>query len=300
MTWTDEHIPDQRGRTIVITGANSGTGAAAARELAARGATVVLACRDVTKGQQAAARMGGDLSVRRLDLADLASVRAFAEDTGPVDVLVNNAGLMAVPEGRTTDGFEMQLGTNVLGHFALTGLLLPRITQRVVTMSSLAHLTGHVDLGDLNWRTRRYRRWGAYAQSKLADLIFARELQRRLSRAGSSVLSLAAHPGLAMTELTSHTESIQGGVITFGTRLFGQSATMGALPLIYAAASPDAAPGAYYGPGGLGEVRGYPRLASSSPASHDEKLAAALWDEAVRLTGVSFPEAGRAEDGVAA
>ena len=177
--WTAADAPDQTGRSFVVTGANSGLGEQTARALAARGGTVVLACRNVEKGAAAAARMGGDVSVRQLDLADLASVRAFAEQTGQFDVLVNNAGVMAIPLRRTADGFEMQLGTNFLGHFALTVLLLPSITDRVVTVSSNAHRWGRVHIDDLNWERRRYRRWLAYGQSKLADLMFAYELDRR-------------------------------------------------------------------------------------------------------------------------
>src|SRR4051794_7547962 len=192
---TAENIPDQTGRSAVVTGANSGLGEATARELAAHGATVVLACRNTEKGEAAARRMAGAVSVRRLDLADLASVRAFADSTGEIDVLVNNAGVMAVPKGRTADGFELQIGTNFLGHFALTGLLLPKLRDRVVTLSSPAHRIGRIRLDDLNWERRRYRRWAAYAQSKLADLMFAYELDRRLRAAGSTVRSIAAHPG---------------------------------------------------------------------------------------------------------
>lgn len=286
--WTAADIPDQAGRTFVITGANSGLGECAARELAAKGATVILACRNTDKGKAAAARMTGDVTVHKLDLANLHSVRAFAGHSGPVDVLINNAGVMAVPHGRTADGFEMQFGTNFLGHFALTGLLLPKISERVVTLSSQAHRLGRIDLADLNWNRRRYRRWGAYTQSKLADLMFAYELHRRLTNAGSSVRSVAAHPGYAATELQSHTESIQDRIMALANPIVAQDAAMGALPELYAATMPDAIGGAYYGPDGIGEMHGHPKRVGSSRASKDEAVAARLWAKAEELTGVSY------------
>jgi NAD(P)-dependent dehydrogenase (short-subunit alcohol dehydrogenase family) len=286
--WTEADIPDQSGRTVVVTGANSGLGAATARALAAHGATVVLACRDTAKGAAAAATMTGALSVRALDLADLASVRAFAKETGTVDVLINNAGVMAVPHQRTADGFEMQLGTNFLGHFALTGLLLPRITERVVTLSSGVHKIGKIDLGDLNFDRRRYRPWASYAQSKLADLMFAYELQRRLAHHGSRVRSVAAHPGYAATELQGHTESLMDRVMALGNRVVAQSAAMGALPTLYAATMPEVSGGDYYGPDGIGELRGHPHRVGSSKASKDTGVATKLWDRAAELTGVTF------------
>jgi NAD(P)-dependent dehydrogenase (short-subunit alcohol dehydrogenase family) len=222
--WTSHDIPPQHGRTVVVTGATSGIGRAAAHELARAGARVVLAVRDTGRGAAVAAAMPGDVEVRRLDLADLASVRAFADGTDhPVDVLVNNAGLMAVPFRRTADGFEMQTGVNLLGHFALTGLLLPRITDRVVTLSSGAHRTGGLDVTDLSWERRRYRRWTAYGQSKLGDLLFAYELQRRFTAAGSPLRSMAAHPGYAATALQSRTESVQDAVMGVLNRLVAQS-----------------------------------------------------------------------------
>lgn len=288
-TWTAADLPDQTGRTVVVTGANSGLGEVTAGQLAAHGATVVLACRNTSKGEQAAAGMTGNVSVRPLDLADLASVRAFATATGDIDVLVNNAGVMAVPKKRTADGFEMQIGTNFLGHFALTGLLLPKISDRVVTLSSFAHRMGSISLDDLNWRTRRYRRWAAYGQSKLADLMFAYELNRRLAAAGSALRSLAAHPGYASTELQSHTESVQDRVMGLANWLIAQSADGGALPALYAASMPDVRGGEFYGPNGLGEMRGSPKRVGSSGASKDTAVAARLWEQAAELTGVSFP-----------
>ncbi len=286
--WTAAEMPDQTGRTVVVTGANSGLGESAARALAEHGATVVLACRNVAKGEAAAARMTGDVTVRRLDLADLSSVREFAAATGPLDVLVNNAGVMAVPLARTADGFELQIGTNFLGHFALTGLLLPKVRDRVVTLSSGAHRAGRIDLLDLNWRTRPYRRWAAYGQSKLADLMFAYELDRRLRRAGSPVRSVAAHPGYASTELQSHTESVQDRIMAIGNRLLAQSSDAGALPVLYAATMPDVEGGEYWGPNGLGELRGHPHRVRSSKASRDTEVASRLWATAEELTEVTF------------
>lgn len=285
--WTVADIPDQAGRTVVVTGANSGLGEVTARELAAHGARVVLACRNTAKGEAAAARMTGDVTVRELDLADLASVRRFADATPEVDVLINNAGIMAVPRGRTADGFESQLGTNFLGHFALTGLLLPVITDRVVTLSSGAHRIGRIALDDLNWERRRYRRWAAYGQSKLADLMFAYELGRRLAAQGSPVRSLAAHPGYAATELQSHTDTIQDAVMGVLNRVVAQSAAAGAIPTLYAATAPAAGNGEFYGPDGPGEARGrHPKRVGSSKASRDEDVARRLWRRAAELTGV--------------
>jgi NAD(P)-dependent dehydrogenase (short-subunit alcohol dehydrogenase family) len=286
--WTAQDIPDQTGRTFVVTGANSGLGEATARELAAHGASVILACRNVAKGEAAAASMSGDVEVRRLDLADLTSVRAFADALDNVDVLVNNAGVMAIPRRTTADGFEMQFGTNHLGHFALTGLLLPRLRDRVVTVSSGAHYIGRIALDDLNWQTRRYSRWAAYGQSKLANLMFAYELQRRLDRAESPLRSLAAHPGYAATELQTKTESFQDRIMAIGNRLLAQSPQMGALPTLFAASVPDVTGGAFYGPDGFMQQVGYPRRVGSSSASRNEQVAAALWDASEKLTGVTY------------
>ncbi|WP_216915893.1 oxidoreductase [Nocardia noduli] len=286
--WDASNIPDQTGRTFIVTGANSGLGAVAARALAGAGAEVVLACRNVDKGAAVAAEIGPRARVARLDLADLASVREFASSVDAADVLINNAGVMAVPLARTADGFESQLGTNHLGHFALTGLLLDRISDRVVTVSSGAHAMGRIDFDDLNWERRKYQRWNAYGQAKLANLLFAYELQRRLTAAGSSKLSVAAHPGYAATELQSHTESFFDPLMSVGNRLFAQSAEMGALPELYAATA-SVEPGAYYGPSSLGGLRGYPGRSGSNKASKDERVAADLWEVSEKLTGVTFP-----------
>jgi NAD(P)-dependent dehydrogenase (short-subunit alcohol dehydrogenase family) len=286
--WTATDIPDQTGRTVVVTGANSGLGEVTATELARAGASVVLACRDTAKGEQAAARMPGDVSVRALDLSDLASVRAFADGIEALDVLVNNAGVMAPPKRATKDGFELQIGTNHLGHFALTGLLVDRIRDRVVTVSSFMHHFGKIDLDDLNWERRRYDRWRAYGQSKLANLLFTYELQRRLARTGSDVLALAAHPGYASTNLQSHTESLQDRFMSLGNRVMAQSASMGALPSLYAATAPGVHAGSYFGPDGLLEQRGHPKVVSSNAASRDQAMAGALWSMSEQLTGIHY------------
>jgi NAD(P)-dependent dehydrogenase (short-subunit alcohol dehydrogenase family) len=286
--WTAADIPDQNGRTCVVTGANSGLGAVIATELARAGAQVIVACRDVAKGEQAAAAMPGHTEVRRLDLSDLASVRELAAGLGEIAVLVNNAGVMATPKGLTKDGFELQIGTNHLGHFALTGLLLGRITDRVVTMSSTAHRNGRIDLEDLSWERRGYRRWGAYGQSKLANLLFTYELQRQLTAAGSDRNALAAHPGYAATNLQFHTDSFQDRAMGITNRLFAQSAQMGALPALYAATFPSLPGGSYVGPDGPFEQRGYPKVVRSNRRSYDEPTAAALWSLSEQLTGVTF------------
>ncbi|MBJ8344244.1 SDR family NAD(P)-dependent oxidoreductase [Antrihabitans sp. YC2-6] len=281
-------MADQSGRTFIVTGANSGLGEVAARSLAAAGGHVILACRNVDKGDTVARSVGTRAEVRQLDLADLASVRAFADSVDKVDVLINNAGVMAVPHRKTADGFEMQFGTNHLGHFALSGLLLPKISDRVVTLSSNMHLVGSINLGDPNFEQRRYDRWIAYCQSKLANLMFAYELQRRLDKAGSKVKSLGAHPGYAATELQGRTESIQDKVLALGNRLIAQSAEMGALPELYAATEPGAPGGGYVGPDKLGNNRGHPKLQGSSKKSKDEAVAAQLWELSEKLTGVRF------------
>jgi NAD(P)-dependent dehydrogenase (short-subunit alcohol dehydrogenase family) len=285
--WTAGSIGDQHGRTVVVTGASSGLGAVIAGDLARAGAHVVMACRDDAKGGRVAARLTGKVEVRHLDLADLASVKAFAAGIDEFAVLINNAGVMATPKRQTSDGFELQFGTNHLGHFALTCLLAGRITDRVVTMSSQAHRMGRVDLDDLMWERRRYRRWGAYAQSKLANLLFTYELARRFATAGSERLAVAAHPGYAATDLQTHTESMQDNVMKFSNQFIAQSAQMGALPALFAATAPDVANGAYFGPDGLLEQRGYPRVVSSSKRSHDATVASALWAVSEDLTGTT-------------
>jgi NAD(P)-dependent dehydrogenase (short-subunit alcohol dehydrogenase family) len=291
--WTAADLPRLDGRTFIVTGANSGIGLVAARELAGAGARVVLAVRDTTKGETAAGTVDGQVEVRPLDLADLASVRAFADAwDGPIDVLVNNAGVMAIPEGRTKDGFEMQIGTNHLGPFALTNLLLPHIGDRVVTVSSPAHRMGGLEVDDLNWDRRSYQRWRAYGQTKLSNLLFTLELQRRLTEAGSDVRAVAAHPGYAATNLQSHTGNwLQNTLMAVGNKVIAQSAEMGALPTLYAATQ-DVPGGAYIGPDGFQEQRGHPKLVGRSSAASDEQSARRLWERSEELTGVSFPLAG--------
>jgi NAD(P)-dependent dehydrogenase (short-subunit alcohol dehydrogenase family) len=286
--WTGTELRELPGRSFLVTGANSGLGAATASALAAGGATVTLACRNTAKGQAAAAAMTGDVSVRALDLADLDSVHTFAAGTAPFDVLINNAGIMAVPKGRTTDGFELQFGTNHLGHFALTGLLLPRVRDRIVTVSSFAHRMGRIDLVDPNFERRHYDRWLAYGQSKLANLMFAYELQRRLAASGSALTSVAAHPGYAATELQSHTESIQDRFMTLSNRAMAQSAEHGAWPSLYAATVDSLQGGEFIGPDGPLQLRGRPRVVGSSSRSKDRTVASRLWSLSEELTGVSY------------
>jgi NAD(P)-dependent dehydrogenase (short-subunit alcohol dehydrogenase family) len=286
--WTARDIPDQSGRTAVVTGANSGVGLTTARELARAGARVIMACRDVTKGTAAASSVTGDVEVRALDLADLSSIRTFAASvTEDVHLLINNAGVMATPERRTADGFELQFGTNHLGHFAVTGLLLPRLRDRVVTVSSAMHWIGRINLNDLNWERRRYSRWPAYAQSKLANLLFTFELTRRLAATGATLRATASHPGYASTNLQSHTESVQDQVMALGNRLVAQSADMGALPTLYAAVA-DIPGGSFAGPGGVTGQHGHPKLVSSSRSARNPAVAKALWERSSELTGVTF------------
>ena len=287
--WTAVDIPDQTGRRIVITGGNSGIGKWAATQLARAGAQVIIAVRDLTRGRQAASEIGASAEVRELDLADLSSVRAFAEqDTRPIDVLINNAGLMAPPLGRTKDGFELQFGVNHLGHFALTNLLLPRITDRVVTVSSGAHRRGRIELADLNWTSRRYQPWLAYGQSKLANLLFTLELERRLTESGGPVRALAAHPGWAATNLQGRTGNRLGDwLVLQANRFFAQSAEMGALPLAYAATM-DIPGGSYVGPGGRREMSGYPTLVGRTAAASDTGMARRLWAASEELTGIGY------------
>jgi NAD(P)-dependent dehydrogenase (short-subunit alcohol dehydrogenase family) len=282
--WTAAKLGDQSGRTVVVTGATSGLGLVTARELAQAGARVVLAVRDPAKGERAAAAMAaGHTEVRQLDLADLACVRAFAAGwTEPLDVLINNAGIMRVPEGRTRDGFELQIGTNHLGPFALTRLLLPHITGRIVTVSSQLHRHGHLDLDDLNWQRRPYKSLQAYCDSKLANLLFTLELQRRLAEAGRGVLAVAAHPGIATTNLTSHVGGI-GGKLGRAVKHLFNDAEHGALPTLYAATQ-DVPGACYVGPDGPAHLRGYPELGTPSKKARDADLARRLWTLSARLT----------------
>ena len=269
--WASERLPSFEGRTVIVTGATSGLGRVVATQLGAKGARVVLAVRNVAAGEEVAATIGGSAEVRALDLADLSSVRHFADEwEGEIDVLINNAGIMMVPKRLTTDGYESQFATNHLGHFALTNLLLPHITDRVVTVASTAHRWGGFDLDDLNWERRDYQTERAYGQSKISNLLFTLELQRRLE--GTGLRAYAAHPGYAATNLQSHTGNVvKHALMAIGNRVVAQSAEAGALPTLYAA-SQDLPSGSYVGPDGFGEYRpssAAPRSppTPSSPAS---------------------------------
>lgn len=296
MSWSESDIPDQHGRIAVVTGANSGIGFETARALAARGARVVLGCRDPEKGRSAERRIreaaaGADVRFAHLDLGSLASVEQFAKDLSAsepkLDLLCNNAGVMMPPLGHTTDGFELQFGTNHLGHFALTGRLLPLIRQagegsRIVSVSSLAHLWGQIDFDDLNWE-RSYNATRAYGQSKLANLLFIRELARRLEARGEPIVAAAAHPGSTRTELQRYSRLMHGLVA-----LFSQQPRDGALPSLYALTAAGVRGGDYFGPGRFFEMMGPPRPARSTPASKDPETARQLWEVSEKLTGVSF------------
>lgn len=293
--WIAANIPDQTGKLFLVTGANSGIGYELTRGLAQVGATVVMACRGLEKGEGAAAEIrdeypGADLRVMQLDLADLGTVRAFADafhsEYERLDVLINNAGVMATPYGQTADGFELQFGTNHLGHFALTGLLLDGLKatpgSRVVTVTSYAHWFGWINFRDLN-AEKFYYRWIAYTQSKLANILFAYELNRRLAQSGSNTISLAAHPGSTVTQLQQHTR-----LFSFVNGIIGHSPGMSALPILYAATRPEIEGGEYTGPDGFLGQRGYPHKARSSPGSHNEAAARQLWQVSEGLTGVEY------------
>jgi NAD(P)-dependent dehydrogenase (short-subunit alcohol dehydrogenase family) len=300
--WTAADIPDQSGRVAIVTGANSGLGLATARELARAGATVVMACRDEAKGERAAASVragvpNAALEVAALDLADLASVRSFAAQAAGaherIDLLINNAGIMAAPRRMTKDGFESQFGTNHLGHFALTGLMLPALLKapapRVVTVSSHLHRRGTMRFDDLQGE-RKYDRWGAYGQSKLANLMFCFELQRRAIEGGSSLLSLAAHPGYASTNLqfAASDRFYEKAIGWVGNRLIAQSADMGALPTLYAATVADLPGGTFVGPGGRAQQRGYPMVVTAAGKAYEEDDWRRLWEVSEELTGVHY------------
>ncbi len=305
--WTTSDIPNLKGKLAVVTGANSGLGYYTAQELARKGAQVVLACRSREKTETAlrdirAVVPGAVLEFMPLDLSDLDSVRAFAQAFKAkhrrLDILCNNAGVMALPLGRTKQGFEMQIGTNHLGHFALTGQLLDvlRATPgaRVVNVASLAHRwTRGLDLDDLNWEHKHYKKWDAYGKSKLANLLFTYELQRRLSKAGIGVISAAAHPGYSATNLqfagpAMEKSAFGKATMWLGNALLAQPGNMGALPTLYAASMPDVEAGGYYGPDGWRQLRGYPKRVGSSRTSRDEDTARRLWGLSEKLTGVQY------------
>jgi NAD(P)-dependent dehydrogenase (short-subunit alcohol dehydrogenase family) len=289
MAWQPSDIPDQRGRTFVVTGANGGLGQITTRVLADKGAAVVMACRNVATARQIAEGIDGDVRVAPLDLADLTSVRDFADQQGPFDVLINNAGIMNIPLSRTADGFETQFGVNHLGHFALTGLLLDKISDRVVTLSSVAHKqTPKLWINDLNYQHRFYQRNLAYAQAKLSNLMFARELQRRLTAAGSPKRSYAVHPGVSPTNLFAHDETVIDKIASVWARLVGHSAQQATHSMLFAATTPDADPTIYWGPTRLTQVRGPVEPSPSSRLSRNQKLWQRLWEESEKMTGVAY------------
>ena len=294
--WKAEMMADQTGRVAVVTGSNTGIGFHMAHGLASKGASVTLACRSEGKAEAARGRIlselpGSEVGVGVLDLADLASVRGFCEgfsaDNDRLDLLINNAGVMIPPYSTTRDGFELQFGTNHLGHFALTGQLLPLLERtggsRVVTLSSIAHNPGVIDFDDLNSERKRYSKWGSYSQSKIANLIFAIELGRRLEASGSSVLSLASHPGYSNTDLQRHS-ALWRALNVF----LAMPARKGAAPTLFAATDPEAAGHPYWGPTGFIEMRGWTGRARINPKARDEEVARRLWQVSEDLTGVSY------------
>ncbi|ORB74038.1 SDR family NAD(P)-dependent oxidoreductase [Mycobacterium scrofulaceum] len=299
--WTAADIPDQTGRVAVITGANTGLGYQTAAALADHGARVVLAVRNLDKGKDAAARISAksphaDVALQELDLTSLDSVRTAADqlrsDHDRIDLLINNAGVMYTPKETTKDGFEMQFGTNHLGHFALTGLLLDRLLpvtgSRVVTVSSMGHrILADIHFDDLQWE-RRYNRVAAYGQAKLANLLFTYELQRRLAPHGTTA-AVAAHPGGSNTELGRYTPRAVRPLVNVFFSVIAQDAAMGALPTLRAATDPAVLGGQYYGPDGFAETRGYPKVVSSSAKSHDPERQRRLWAVSEELTGVRYP-----------
>ena len=294
--WTTNNIPDQKGRVVIITGATSGLGKEAARVLAGKDARVILAVRNLSKGESVADEIRkefpeSDVSVRDLDLSSLTSIKSFAEgilkDHERLDILINNAGIMMCPFSRTEDGFEIQMGTNHLGHFALTGLLIPLMNKtkrsRMVATSSAAHRFGNIDFTDFNWETRKYNPSRAYGDSKLANLYFTYELAGKLGTHKDAPLVTAAHPGWTRTELQRH-----AGGLRFLNNFFSQGPEMGVLPTLRAAIDPEAKPGDYFGPSGLYEMQGYPVKVKSSKRSHDKEAATQLWDLSEKMTGIAY------------
>ncbi len=294
--WDSSHILDQKGRVAIVTGASSGIGYETARVLAEKDATVIIAQRNLKKGNAAAKKIkagcqDADIRVMELDLANLGSVRSFAakfkDSYSRLDLLINNAGVMMPPYSKTADGFELQFGTNHLGHFALTGLLIDLINDtpdsRIVNVSSGAHNYGNIDFEDLNWENRRYKKMKAYADSKIANIYFTYELQRRLDEAGSSTLVTASHPGWTATELQRH-----AGLFSFLNPFFSQDITMGALPTLCAAVAEDVQACDYYGPEGWREMKGYPKKVESNALSHDKEIAKKLWEVSEKLTGITY------------
>jgi len=303
MTWIEKNVPDQSDRLAIVTGSNTGLGYDNARALAARGAKVVMAVRDTAKGEEAAARIrkltpGAEVTVHKLDLGSLTSVRTAGAELAAahprIDLLINNAGVMYPPKSTTADGFELQFGTNHLGHFALTGLLLKNLlpvdNSRVVVVASIAHkIKAKIDFDDLHWEKRSYDKVASYGQSKLANLMFAYDLQRRLTAAKAKTIAVAAHPGVAATELSRH---VPGYELPGVAWLFGKvlnTSEVGALATLRAATDPNVKGGQYWGPDGFREMRGYPELATSSEQSRDEAIQERLWKVSEELTGVTYP-----------
>jgi NAD(P)-dependent dehydrogenase (short-subunit alcohol dehydrogenase family) len=294
--WDSNNIPDQKGRVAIVTGSSSGIGYETARVLDEKNAKVIIAVRNLQKGNAAAHKIldrhpNADVEVMQLDLANLESVRNFAvefkNNFSRLDLLINNAGVMMPPYSKTADGFELQFGTNHLGHFALTGLLLGLIKStpgsRIVNVSSSVHTYGDLDLDDLNWEKRPYKKMKSYGDSKIANLYFTYELQRRLDRNGGNTLVAASHPGWTATELQRYS-----GLLSFLNHFFSQDITMGALPTLYAAVDTDVKGGDYYGPSGWREMKGYPKKVESNKLSHNEEIARKLWEISEELTGVKF------------
>lgn len=294
--WTANHLPNLKGKTAVITGANTGLGYQTARLLAAHQAEVVIACRNLEKGQNAVSNIKLDfpsakLKMMVLDLADLMSIKNFVKEFNStyasLDLLINNAGVMMTPYAKTANGFELQLGTNHLGHFALTGLLLAKLLAgkqaRIINVSSIGHRFAKLNLNDLNWEKRKYDPMQSYADTKLANLLFTYALQRKLAAAGADTIVAAAHPGLTATDLQRHSS-----VAKFFNPWLAQKAEKGALPILYAATHPNVQRGDYFGPGGWLEMRGYPKKVSSTPLSHDDVLAEDLWNKSEELTNIHY------------
>jgi NAD(P)-dependent dehydrogenase (short-subunit alcohol dehydrogenase family) len=294
--WDSNNVSDQKGRVAIVTGSSSGVGYETARVLAEKNATVIIVVRNLQKGNAAADKILGqhpnvDIKVMELDLANLDSVRKFAAEFknnfSRLDLLINNAGVMMPPYSKTADGFELQFGTNHLGHFALTGLLFGLVKatpgSRIVNVSSSGHNYGDLDFNDLNWEKRPYKKMKAYADSKIANLYFTYELQQKVDRNGGNPLVTAAHPGWTATELQRHT-----GLISFLNHFFSQDITMGALPTLYAAVGVDVKGSDYYGPSGWREMKGYPKKVESNELSHNQEIAKKLWEVSEELTGVKF------------
>ena len=294
--WDSQDVPDQKGKVAIVTGSSSGIGYETARVLAAKNASVIIAVRNLEKGQSALEKIKeahpmADVRIMELDLANLDSVRRFAEefkkDFSQLDLLINNAGVMMPPHSKTADGFELQFGTNHLGHFALTGLLLDMIlhteNSRIVTVSSTGHRAGKLDFDDLNWEKRKYKKMKTYSDSKIANLYFTYVLQEKLEKAGSKTIAVASHPGWTGTELQRHV-----GVLGFLNHFFSQGIDMGALPTLLAATAPDVKGSDYYGPSGRQEMKGYPKKVESNELSHDKNIAKKLWVVSEEMTGVKF------------